>query len=103
MWFFLIFQTLVVAGFIVGLFLEELTLGYFVMFGLAILILVFIIFRLKHPVSQEVKRQRKVRKQRQEYIRQKQIAEKERKKRIKKHELDWIDEMEFFDAIFDDR
>ena len=103
MWFLLVFQTLVVIGFVVGLFLEELSLGYFAMFGLAIFILVFIIYRLKHPVSQEVKRQQRVRKQRQEYIRQKQFAEKERKKRIKKHELDWIDEMEFFDAIFDDR
>ena len=103
MWFLLVFQTLVVIGFVVGLFLEELSLGYFAMFGLAILILAFIVYRIKHPVSQEVKRQQRVRKQRQEYIRQKQFAEKERKKRIKKHELDWIDEMEFFDAIFDDR
>ena len=103
MWFLLVFQTLVVIGFVVGLFLEELSLGYFAMFGLAILILAFIVYRIKHPVSQEVKRQQRVRKQRQEYIRQIQNAEKERKKRIKKHELDWIDEMEFFDAIFDDR
>lgn len=103
MWFLLVFQTLVVIGFVVGLFLEELSLGYFAMFGLAILILAFIVYRIKHPVSQEVKRQQRVRKQRQEYIRQIQNAEKERKKSIKKHELDWIDEMEFFDAIFDDR
>ena len=101
--FLLIFQSLVVFGFIVGLFLEQLTIGYFVLFGLAILILLLIIYRLKHPVSRETIRRRAARKQERVSSNRKKQFEKELKSYKKKHELDWIDEIEFFDAIFDDK
>ena len=98
----LVLQSLIVFGFVTGLFLEQMTVRYFVMFGMAAVVLLWLIWRVRHPVSREAQKEKEVRRREREQSRVARERCKKEKAHRKAHEFDWIDEMEFLDAIFDD-
>jgi|GEM_PF-5026625 len=102
MWFWLVFQSIFVIGFTVGLFLETPNPAVIFCYLVSIAVLVWIIYRVKHPRSEAWKRQRRYDREQREIQRERKRLKKEIRDYQKKHELDWIDELEYFDAIFDD-
>ena len=104
MWVWLVLQSIFVIGFTAGLFIEDISNlpGTLLAYGVSLGVLVWIIYRIKHPRSETWKRQRRYDRERRERLRKGKRLKKEIRDCQKKHELDWIDEMEALHAMLDD-